>query len=1287
LSPQSPPSDETRIASNLDDAADPAATRIAQDIDRPQHVPPDFDPEATRIGSKDLLVAVLPPGAAAPVERWKIGEKIGGRYEVLAIHKGAMGVVYGTFDHKLHRPRALKTIQDRHASNEKLRHAFAIEAAVWVRLEQHPFIARAYTVTRFDDLPYVVSEYVRGKEGRGPDLRSWIGDPSLSLAIAVELALQIAQGMQHAVHKVQGLVHQDLKPANILVNELGQAMVTDFGLAWAGLAGGTPAYMAPEQWRSERCDTRTDIYAYGCILYELFTAHRLYAATTEEEWRRGHLGLQAYPPRSHRPELPEDLAAFVVRCLDKDPDRRPAGWSEVVPPFASWFHQLTGQPAVVDFSAYELDAGELLNAGHSLAQLGGHDEEQLAFYERGLAAEDVDDATVAILLVNKGIALNNLGRREEAAGAYDEVIARFSGATASGIRRQLATALLNKGAILGKLGSGDEAIGIYDDLVARFGRATDASMLELVAKALLYKGMGLRSLNYHTDAIPPFEEVARRFRTSPEDGIQRVVKLALEQEIATLRDLGITEKGLHVINKMLDEFGQAKHSVIQERAADALIAKGLELAERGSAARAVILFDQIAARLGAVSEEPLLELAAKALANKALALGEMGNDRQQIRACDELVTRFGNQEGAAIRERVARILRAKAVALGRLGRAEEKLAVCDDVVVRFGNAAEVTLREHAALAVVAKAMTLAELGKNEAAIRAYDAVVERFGHAKQTSIRELVLRALVNKVSILQGQNRHEESIQVYGEIAERFADAGKSTMCEQAATALVEKGLVLAKLGRRQEAIAALDEMVRKFESAPEGDIREQVARALVSKADVLAELGEPEEERRAWDDLLERFGRDLQAGIRKMVSTATEKRDARIREQPQRTGTASRTDRTRAGREAFLRKKIAIMRTDGRTDSLVDAIDELIDLLSGDSGADRQEELATLRRERGDLFLGREAQLRKKIDRNRATGWLEGVVNAINELEEIIAKDPGREAEVRELIQEREETEREIRQKGSAWKVNRETPPAPAKPEVSGGTREDFVRRKIVSMRADGRIAGLVEAIDELMELLSAGTAAGRQAEIEMLMREKEQALRTLQANDEKAPAASIAEQGGGDPEKLLRKRISDMRAQWRLGSVVAAIDDMIALIMRSRNAADRQMEIEVWRWERREALLAMQKENASAGSASQAGWTPSAPMPDRFASADSTSQAHQTPSAPTPNGYAASAPAVTFGHSPTPILASSSGPRSRSKRIHYGRRISKWDKERVSLFVTRAALILAGAVLIALVWFGVL
>ncbi len=499
--------DATRIAQSS--ATDSEATRIVRDA----HLN-DLPTDGTRIVRREQSAPSTAVIEQEAPERYKIGDKIGGRYEVLAIHRGTMGVVYGTFDHTEKMPRALKTLQQRHAGDSKMRDLFAAEALTWVKLEKHPFIVRAYLVQRFElSQPYVITEYIRGQEKMGGDLRAWLGHPKLTLPVAVEMALQIAQGMQHAVRKVPGLIHRDLKPANILVDDRARAMVTDFGLAHAEDAGaGTPAYMAPEQWRSELLDTRTDIYAFGCILYEMFTGHRMYAAHSEGEWEAAHLTQVPVAPIALNPSVPPQISAFVVRCLAKERAHRPTEWDEVVLECARWFHEITGLPVVFDFSANALSVHELNCASYSLRWLDKYAEVvvmcdralaldpnsipawfakshallYLKRYEEALSACDrwlTLNPTDATALINKGNALRYLKRYEEAFAVYDRALTLDSND---------ATVWFNKGVALHDLRRHEEALFAYD-------RALTLDPND--ATVWFNKGVALHDLRRHEEAL------------------------------------------------------------------------------------------------------------------------------------------------------------------------------------------------------------------------------------------------------------------------------------------------------------------------------------------------------------------------------------------------------------------------------------------------------------------------------------------------------------------------------------------------------------------------------------------------------------------------------------------------------------------------------------------------------------------------------------------------------------------------------------------------------------------
>jgi serine/threonine protein kinase len=361
---------------------------------------------------------------AVPDRTLQVGDRIRGLhpdgeirdlYEIRAVHPGGIGIVYCAYNFVWKRLVALKTLRPKYAHNPRIRELFLAEGRTWVRLGKHPYLVRAVNVREIDGQPFVVAEYIDSPEGMGNDLRTWLGHERLSLRMAVEMALEIAQAMQHAVQQMPGLVHRDLKPANILVDAEGHARVTDFGLSRSTEdPAGTPVYMAPEQWLGEAQDARTDIYAYGCVLYEMFTGRRTHTAQTTEEWRAAHLEHAPEPLRVLDPNIPEELEAFVLRCLASRPEDRPRGWGEIVDLLAPWYERLTGHTPIRDFSEYDLTSEDLLMDASNLARLGGW-EEALNACERALAVNPND----AIGWVNKSQVLLALKRIPEAQDAVE----------------------------------------------------------------------------------------------------------------------------------------------------------------------------------------------------------------------------------------------------------------------------------------------------------------------------------------------------------------------------------------------------------------------------------------------------------------------------------------------------------------------------------------------------------------------------------------------------------------------------------------------------------------------------------------------------------------------------------------------------------------------------------------------------------------------------------------------------------------------------------------------------
>jgi serine/threonine protein kinase len=257
--------------------------------------------------------------------RFLPGTLVAERYRILGLlGRGGMGEVYRATDLRLSQQVALKFLPESMAADPETLARFHNEVRI-ARQVSHPNVCRVYDIGEVDGQPYISMEYVDG-ENLSALLRR-IG--RLPNDTAIEMARKLCAGLAAAHDK--GVLHRDLKPANIMIDGRGQVLVTDFGLAGiaseiqgAEIRHGTPAYMAPEQLAGTEVTVRSDIYALGLVLYEMFTGKRAFEANSLAEMTR--LRDEGGPPSlvSHVRDLDPAVERVVRRCLEKDPQDRPA---------------------------------------------------------------------------------------------------------------------------------------------------------------------------------------------------------------------------------------------------------------------------------------------------------------------------------------------------------------------------------------------------------------------------------------------------------------------------------------------------------------------------------------------------------------------------------------------------------------------------------------------------------------------------------------------------------------------------------------------------------------------------------------------------------------------------------------------------------------------------------------------------------------------------------------------------------------------------------------------------
>ena len=343
-----------------------------------------------------------------------LGQKLLDRYEIFGIREGGFGVVFFVTDEKTQRDYAVKTYKPEFAHLLPSIEQFHAEVNFWIALDPHPNIVKAHFVEIIQGQPYLFLDYIAG----GVSLRDRLRSVTLEKEQAIEFAYQLCLAMDFANQNLE-IVHGDLKPENILIDPNGILKVTDFGLAhrvqvsqgqYPRLSMGSWPYAAPERFRGEVEDSRSDIYSFGVILYELLTGKLPYPFALNQapqdlfkqfssfHWERGahHLSHRMYYGALFDPS-----DGIIVKCLD-DQAERYLNFAGLRRSFEHQF-KLVPRPYITPVKPDEDDLHQRALSLHKI----GHFGEALSLYNRLLQQHPNQailwfDAAQTLLAVGQG---------------------------------------------------------------------------------------------------------------------------------------------------------------------------------------------------------------------------------------------------------------------------------------------------------------------------------------------------------------------------------------------------------------------------------------------------------------------------------------------------------------------------------------------------------------------------------------------------------------------------------------------------------------------------------------------------------------------------------------------------------------------------------------------------------------------------------------------------------------------------------------------------------------------
>lgn len=792
--------------------------------------------------------------------------------------EGGMGKVYLVRSQSSGQRFAVKKTKLREPGS---RRDFLAELQTWIDLPEHPHLAACRFFRTVGEEEAIFAEYVDGGS-----LADWIEQGRLTqLPQLLQVAVEFAWGL-HAAHE-RGLVHQDVKPGNVLLTDAGTVKVTDFGLARARARAGestengetdalvscggmTRAYCSPEQASGQPLSRQTDVWSWGVSVLQMFTG--------EVTWGSGVAAPEALeeylasgPADFRLPRMPAGAASVLRKCFEQDPVRRWKTLAEAAEALREVCRQETDQDCAPVSPPSAATAASLRMATSYRGVQGAHWAPPQQWLRKALEAAGRDPALAETVVparadTRKGQAIADLTVYDDALRIFDQLVAGGR----NDLVGSLASLCCEKALIHEVVDDVPGALALYDRVIELHHRFRNevglgANVAYLNKAQLLHRhgktaeGIGVLDLLIgHLEAV-----VAKPGMKTLEPQLAEI----LARKAALLTDQGGTAQALSLYDRAIAILEEAGLEHRQATLADAYLNKALAVARGGDPRaslplydRALGLYEKLAGREGGRDAETRLALA---WMNKAKDVSTLGQHRaaveladKAIRILDRLVRHEGQHELA---DQLAITHFTRANALNDEGDKQAALRGFDEAIGLWERLVNLEgrrdLSANLATAYMNKANVVDDLGQPQAAIALFDRAIQiqqrLVEEDDRKDQREALANALSNKANTVNvlGDPRgavalYDRALQIYEQLVDREGQRG---LAVELAHTLLHKGSALDMGGDGRAALPVMERAIAMYEQflQQEGrsDLADDLASAYLNKAVTLVNLNQHRE------------------------------------------------------------------------------------------------------------------------------------------------------------------------------------------------------------------------------------------------------------------------------------------------------------------------------------------------------------------------------------------------------------------------------------------------------------